>query len=297
MYFSGFADEAGASIDVQIKATKEAGWKYIELRNIDGVNITDITDEAFDTVCQKLADAGIQVNAFGSNVANWGKSPFSEKDFERSCEELKRAVPRMKALGVPYLRAMSFKAAGTPITLENSASILEKVKKLVEICEDNGIVYCHENCMNYFSQSYELIARLSDAIPSKSFAFLYDSGNQVYKDNKMGTEPFEKQTAWGMYQAMKDRIVHVHIKDGVPVRDEKTGAYTDKFTFAGEGNADVPRILRDLKASGYDGGYSIEPHMVVVYHEAANQEDKSREQFDNYVMYAKKFESLYHSIS
>ncbi len=296
MYFSGFADEAGASIDVQIKATKEAGWKYIELRNIDGVNITDITDEAFDTVCQKLSDADIRVNAFGSNVANWGKNPLVEADFVRSCEELRRAVPRMKALGVSYIRGMSFKAAGVPITKENTAAILDKVKKLVEICEDSGIVYCHENCMNYFSQSYELMEQLSDAIPSKAFALLYDSGNQVYKDNKMGPQPYEKQTAWGMYEAMRDRIVHVHIKDGVPVRNEKTGEMTDHFTFAGEGNADLPRILRDLKARGYDGGYSIEPHMVVVYHEDAGREDKRREQFENYVAYAKKFEELFYSI-
>jgi hypothetical protein len=30
MYYSGFADEAGASIDVQIQATKELGWNFIE---------------------------------------------------------------------------------------------------------------------------------------------------------------------------------------------------------------------------------------------------------------------------
>jgi hypothetical protein len=57
MYFTGFADEAGDSIDVQIRATQELGWSHIEARSVDSVNLTDILDEAFDRVCEKLAAA------------------------------------------------------------------------------------------------------------------------------------------------------------------------------------------------------------------------------------------------
>ena len=39
MFLTGFADEAGADFAVQIKATKELGWKYIETRNINGKNL------------------------------------------------------------------------------------------------------------------------------------------------------------------------------------------------------------------------------------------------------------------
>ncbi|MFC1976460.1 sugar phosphate isomerase/epimerase, partial [Chloroflexota bacterium] len=71
MYYTGFADEAGASIDVQIKATKELGWSNIESRSIDGINLTDISDEKFEEVVEKLAEAGIKINCFGSAIANW----------------------------------------------------------------------------------------------------------------------------------------------------------------------------------------------------------------------------------
>ena len=50
MYYTGFADEAGASLDVQIKATKELGGAKSEARAIEGVNIHDISDEKFDEV-------------------------------------------------------------------------------------------------------------------------------------------------------------------------------------------------------------------------------------------------------
>ena len=54
MYYTGFADEAGASIDIQIKATQELGWKYFESRNIDGENIINLSDEKFEIICDKL---------------------------------------------------------------------------------------------------------------------------------------------------------------------------------------------------------------------------------------------------
>ena len=35
MILTGIADEAGAAIDVQIKATQELGWKSIEMRTVE----------------------------------------------------------------------------------------------------------------------------------------------------------------------------------------------------------------------------------------------------------------------
>lgn len=108
MYYTGFADEAGASIDVQIQATKALGWSQIESRNIDGVNLTDITDAKFDEVCQKLADADVHINCFGSAIANWARDPRKDEDFQYSLAALKRAIPRMHRLGTQMIRGMSF---------------------------------------------------------------------------------------------------------------------------------------------------------------------------------------------
>ena len=78
MYLTGIADEAGALVDTQIRATRDLGWKHIEARMVEvpgfpAGNIHDIPDAAFDVVVDKLADAGIQVSGFGSAIANWGK--------------------------------------------------------------------------------------------------------------------------------------------------------------------------------------------------------------------------------
>lgn len=97
MYLTGFADEAAIGIDGQITATKKLGWKYIESRNIDDKNIHNLSNEAFEVVAEKLKEAGIKINCFGSTVANWGKA--INGPFDSSLEEARRAIPRMKHLG------------------------------------------------------------------------------------------------------------------------------------------------------------------------------------------------------
>ena len=69
MYLTGFADEAADDMDGQIRATLELGWKHIEARNVNGGNIHDIPDEDFDVVCDKLGEAGVSINCFGSAIA------------------------------------------------------------------------------------------------------------------------------------------------------------------------------------------------------------------------------------
>src|SRR5689334_7894952 len=78
MFLSGVTDEAGSNIDNQIKATKELGWKNMEVRGVEVSgypkgNIHDIPDRAFDILCDKVAASGLKIHCFGSTIANWGK--------------------------------------------------------------------------------------------------------------------------------------------------------------------------------------------------------------------------------
>ena len=281
MYFTGFADEVSNSIDVQIEVTKELGWKNIECRNIDGINITDISDEEFEKVYQKLQESGIKINCFGSAVANWGKNPASEEDFQKSVEELKRAIPRMKRLGTKMIRGMSFgipKNYDLEDSLELGEKVLEKMKVLVGMCADEGISYVHENCMTYFSQSYQHMDRLLAAMDSPYFKIVFDTGNPVFSDNRIGETPYQKQTTWEAYQHLNDKIGYIHIKDAVFLK-ETDGIFPEsRFTFPGEGDGQVKKVLEDLLAKGYDGGISIEPHMGSVYHDDAD-ENQSQDEY------------------
>ena len=74
---TGIADEAGASLDVQIQAHQELGWDSIECRVVefDGVkaNLHEIPDAVFDKVVAHLEAKGMKISGFGSLIGNWAK--------------------------------------------------------------------------------------------------------------------------------------------------------------------------------------------------------------------------------
>ncbi|MBI4976215.1 MAG: sugar phosphate isomerase/epimerase [Spirochaetes bacterium] len=292
MYFTGFADEAGKSIDAQIRATKELGWKFIESRAIDGVNMTDISDEKFEEVYAKLTAAGVSVNCFGSAVANWAKDPRNDEDFLKSIQELKRAFPRMKRLGTKMIRAMSFRIPDGiyPYPADVEKEMFRKVRYLVSMCEDAGVLYLHENCMNYGGLSAQHTLKLVEAVDSKAFGLIFDTGNPIHSYDRSGKPPYTKtQSSWGFYSKVKKHIRYVHIKDG-RIKERPANEFYAKadYTYPGEGEGDVKRIVTDLVTNGYNGGFSIEPHMAVVFHDAAvssEEDEKAR----IYVEYGRRF--------
>lgn len=297
MYYTGFADEAGASIDIQIEATKELGWTNIESRSIDGVNLTDITDAKFDEVCQKLVDAGVQINCFGSAIANWGKDPRKEEDFQYSVEALRRAIPRMHKLGAKLLRGMSFAVVKDeePDSPELENIIFTKMTQLVKMCEDADVLYLHENCANYGGMSHEHSLRLIEAVNSPNFKLVFDTGNPVGTDRRIGRPPYKKQSSWEFYVNVKEFIAYMHIKD-CTFAGESEGIFPNRnHTFPGEGAGDVEKIVSELLKNGYDGGFSIEPHLAVVYHDQSVQSEADV-RYNNYVEYGRRFMKLVEKI-
>ena len=295
MFLTGFADEASADLAIQIKATKELGWKFIETRNINGKNLATLSDAEFDSVCQQLDEAGVKFNCFGSSIANWQKDPRSEADFQASVMELTAALPRMKKLGIKMVRGMSFVAPLKDADVnspEIEEQIFKKVRHLVEICADNGIVYGHENCMNYGGLSWKHTLKLLEKVNHDNLKLIFDTGNPCFNYRWIGQPPFPLQSAWEFYKQVREHIVYVHIKDGTALPGENHLERPEcTFTYAGFGNGDVRAIVSDLLTSGYDGGFSMEPHLAVVFHDAA-QSAADDIRYENYVSYGRKFEAL-----
>ncbi len=284
MYLTGFADEAAPDIEGQIRATKELGWHCIEARNINGVNIHDIPGALFEEVAARLQSAGIQVNCFGSAIANWGKSILDP--FEITLAEVRRAIPRMQRLGTKLIRIMSY--AVLPGREPDDQEEEERFRRLRIICQmftDAGITPLHENCMNYGGMSWQHTLRLIEHVPGLKLVF--DTGNPIFTDDRSKTRPYPKQSSWEFYTHVKEHIAYVHIKDGV----WNSQTQTMRYTFPGEGEGDVRRIVQDLLASGYDGGFSIEPHLSVVVHEqrASSPEEQM---YLNYIEYGRRLELI-----
>ena len=91
---------------------------------------------------------------------------------------------------------------------------------------------------------------------------------------------------------MKEFIYYVHIKDAKFIGRGDNGFAKAEFTFPGEGEGDVACIVEDLIRNGYDGGFSMEPHMKLVFHESTPAESAAAERYQNYVEYGRRFMKL-----
>jgi len=287
MKLGGFADEAADGIDGQIEVTRALGWSFIEARSIDSVNIHDLPDPAFDEVRRKLEVSGIRVNCFGSTIANWSKNV--DEPFAQSLVIVDRAIKRMRVLGVSHVRIMSY-----AILMDETGRALadqkkeERFRRLREICArflDAGITPVHENCANFGGMSWEHALEMLAAVPGLKLVF--DTGNPGLTPDFRKPFPYPNQDAWESYERLREHIVHVHIKDGV--RDLATGE--ERYFFPDEGVCGVAAIIEDLLASGYDGCFSIEPHMAVVFHDK-NVSSSERARIDNYLEYGCRFERM-----
>ncbi len=221
MYFSGIADEAGKDIETQIRAHKELGWKHIELRNIDGINVTDLCDEAFDAVYEKLTAAGLSVSDFGSQLCNWARPIARHPEIDIS--ELKRAIPRMHRLGCKYIRTMSYPNAGWPED-DWKKEVIKRLTLLASIAEENAVVLVHENCDGWGGIGPGNTLELLESVGSESLKLVWDTGNPVA----------HQQDALDYYMAVREHVVYVHIKDAA---GKPEGGV--RFTFPGEGEGRV----------------------------------------------------------
>ena len=292
MYYSGFADEAAKDLPGQIKVTKELGWSNIESRHIDGINIHDLPEPDFDRVCALLEESGVRIDCFGSEVANWSRDVFKEEDYLRSMEQLARAIRRMKRLGCTMIRGMSFRAKWNlpAYDQEMEKNVFSKVRNLVRLCEDCGVYYLHENCNNYGGMSPRHTLRLLEKIDSPNFKLLFDTGNPVVNyDRQFGDTLEHMQNSWDFYSQIRDHIAYVHIKDGVCLKPNPNGFGETRYTYPGEGDGCVVQIVNDLISRGYDGGFSIEPHMASVFHGSNSRMTDPERRFNSYIEYGRRF--------
>lgn len=280
MYFAGIADEAGKELETQIKAHRELGWSLIEPRNIGDQCITDLSDEDFDLALQQLNDAGMRTIGFASQIANWSR-PI-DADLQVDVDELQRAIPRMQQAGAQFIRCMSYpNRQSNPLSDSDwGDEVVRRFKVLANTAEEAGVVLVHENCCGWGNQSPQHALEFIDRVASPSLKLVFDTGNE------------REQDTVEYFRAVREHIVHVHIKDW---KRQPDGTCTE--CFAGEGDSGTDTILQDLIRDGYSGCLSIEPHMVAVIHLGKSADEDPEAAYKIYVEYGRRLMTLVESLS
>lgn len=280
MFYSGISDEAGPDIQTQIKAHRELGWTHLELRMVNGVNLTQLEDSAFDSVCTAIAGADMSVSCFASAIANWARPITCDPSVDEN--DLLNAIPRMHRLGTSFIRVMSY-PNDPDHPLDEPAwrrESIRRMKNLAKIAEEGGVVMVHENCSGWGGLSAENSNILLGEVNSPALKVVFDTGNPVTYG----------QDSWEYYQAVRKDIVYVHIKDAKKINGE------DHYCFCGEGNGCVKEIVGDLLAGGYQGGFSIEPHLAAVIH-TGQQANSADHLYRSYTEYGRRLMKIMDAVA
>ena len=271
---SGIADEAGSALETQIAAHRELGWKFIELRGVNGRQFTDASDEEFAAICEQLAAADLRISSYASAIAN-GASKLSDP-FEKSVETLARVIPRMRKTGTQFIRVMSYSNDGRSDADWHQESV-RRLRELGKMAEAGGITLVVENCSGWASTSAENYSRFFEEIDSPAVKAVYDTGNPASHGHT---------NTWEWYQAAKPHLAYVHIKAHSGPGGE--------HQWPDEGHSCIRETLLDLKASGYAGFISIEPH--IGGRRPADETRNRSAAFVSYVEYGRRLTTLVESL-
>ncbi len=229
-----FADEASPSIDEQIVAMKKNGLDGLEIRNVDGENVSCISLDKAKEVKEKMDAAGLKVWSIGSPI---GKIMIDTGDWAEEQERFKHTLKIAEILGAENIRMFSFYGADEKPDVYRD-EVIARLKWYVETAKGTGIQLCHENEKGIYGDIASRCLDIFKSVPELKCVF--DPANFV----QCGQDTLE---AWEM---LKGYVKYLHIKDALP---------DGNVVPAGKGIGNVKKILDDFGGEAL----TIEPHLTV----------------------------------
>ena len=192
-----FADEADASRLGQIKALTENGIPYLEIRGVDGTNIADLSREAALQFKAELDAAGVRVWSIGSPA---GKSDI-HADFEPAVEQFKHLLEMADIFEAKRIRLFSF--YGTNGSDEYFDEVCRRLNIFCDLCEEHGVIPCHENEKGIYGEMAAQCEKLHRAISRLKAVF--DPANFIQAGQEI-------MPAWNL---LAPYVEYGHIKDAL----------------------------------------------------------------------------------
>lgn len=226
-----FADEADQLLTGQIAALQRNGISLLEIRGVDGENISVLSPAKVKEVAHLLKENGISVWSIGSPT---GKIKLSD-DWNAHVDSFKGMLDAAATFGTKAFRMFSFFDAQN-----EKNEVIDRLGTLCDIAKDYDVKLCHENEKGIFGDTPERTRILLDALPQ--LGGIFDPANFI----QCGANILP---AW---ELLKDRIDYLHIKD----------ALADSTVVpAGYGLGHLDTIVPDFLRRGGEV-LTVEPHLA-----------------------------------
>ena len=238
---TGFADEISPELDQQLDTLVAEEMKFLELRGAWGTNVLKLSDEEVARVKRDLAARGIGVSSIGSPI---GKIGIAD-DFAPHLEDFRRALHVAHELGAPYIRIFSFFIPQGDAPAQHRGAVLDRMGQLVQAAEGSGLTLVHENEKEIYGDIPSRCLDILSSINSPILRAAWDPANFV----QCGVRPHQEG-----YKQLRPYIAYVHIKDAL--------LGSGQVIPAGQGDGDLRTTIVALRDSGFDGFFSLEPHLA-----------------------------------
>lgn len=236
---SAFSDEIDQDLSIQMSELKHHGIGYIEMRGVNGKNISDYTPTEITEVKKQLDENGFKVSALGSPM---GKINILD-DFEPHFEKFKNCIELAKILESKYIRIFSFFITDGKDPAIYRDEVMRRLKMMVDYAAEHNIILLHENEKDIYGDIPERCMDILNTIQSPFLRATFDPANFI----QVGVEPYPA------FLEMQKQIAYFHIKDAK--KDSGT------VTPAGGGDGKLLELLQLLKKDNFEGFLSIEPHL------------------------------------
>jgi sugar phosphate isomerase/epimerase len=238
---SGFADEISPSLGEQLAVLAAESISHLELRSVFSTNVADLDDTELARFRRALDDAGVRVSAIGSPIGKIGLDAPLGPELER----MRRVADIARELGTGIVRVFSFFMHPGEPPQRHRQQVIDRMRALVSIAEDRGLVLAHENEKEIYGDRPERCADLITAVSSPALRATFDAANFV----QCGVRPHSEA-----YPLLRPYLVYVQVKDAL--------AATGEVVPAGQGDGQVRETLSALGSEGFEGYLSLEPHLA-----------------------------------
>jgi sugar phosphate isomerase/epimerase len=188
-----------------------------------------------------LSTYGLKASSIGSPI---GKI-FIDEDFAPHLERMRHAAEVAHELDAPYIRIFSFFLRPGADPADHRAEVIDRMRALVRVAEEADLILLHENEKQIYG---DIPARCLDLIRSVGSPYLklaWDPANFV----QVGVRPYTDAYAMLRPHVEYIQIKDAHLADGTVVP-------------SGQGDGEVAETMRALRHDGFDGFFSLEPHLA-----------------------------------
>jgi sugar phosphate isomerase/epimerase len=237
---SGFSDEISPDLEEQCALVRKLGMSHLEFRSAWGTNVLDLDDGQLARAKEIHDTHGLMVSAIGSPI---GKISVDE-DFDAHLDRARHAVDVTHHFGARYVRIFSFFIPDGENPDDHRDEVLRRMTALARVAEQGDVIFLHENEKDIYGDIPRRCVDILETVGSPNLRAAWDAANFV----QVGVRPHTEG-----YAALRPYLEYVQIKDAQLA--------TGEVVASGRGDGEMAETIRALRQDGYDGFFSLEPHL------------------------------------